>query len=86
MEVEEGVDGDEDGARRRPSRSELAELNVEIDDDDIKVQIVTGLSNEYDNERRLPDSKSKEKLTIEKIRNIIAQRFERLQQRKEDSS
>ena len=64
------------------ARSELAELNIEIDDDDIKVQIVTGLSNEYDNERRLPDSKSKEKLMMAKIRNITAQRFERLQQQK----
>ena len=67
------------------ARSELAELNVELDDDDIKVQIVTGLSNEYDNERRLPDSKSKEKLTMEKIRSITAQRFEQLQQQKVDS-
>ena len=67
------------------AQSELRDLKVIIDDDTIKVQIVTGLSNEYDNERRMLDSKSREKLTMEKIRTITAQRYDRLQQEKGDA-
>lgn len=50
------------------ANSELDDLGVILDEDTLKVKIITVLSSEYDNERRTLDSKHKEELTMGNIR------------------
>lgn len=66
------------------AKGELEDLGVFIDEKTFKVQIITGLINDYENERRNIDSKKRGKLTMEKGRTITAQGCDIPHREKED--